>query len=144
MPPRTENPYAVLGVAPEADHAEIRRSYLALMRDQHPDRRAGDRKATAAAARINAAYAQLRDPARRAVVDRLRGSPEPVGATRLAADGAGRTRAPGGMAPGGVAPARPAYSPERADYGHRFQLASLKMGAVLLLLGFVLLLALGR
>lgn len=133
MPIRADDPYLVLGVAPEADATQIRRAYLALMRLHHPDRRGGDHDATAATSRINAAYAQLRDPARRAVLDRLR-APE-----KGRQAGGGTVRA----APS-VAAAPPAYSQERVDFGRNFQRASLRVGVGLLLVGLVLLLLLGR
>lgn len=142
MPPRSEDPYVVLGVAPDADAVRIRGAYLALMRAHHPDRRGGGTAATAAASRINAAYAELRDPARRAVLDRLRAS------RSGGASGGGSRLGPGSGSPspaGAATPhAAPAYSVERVDYGRRFQRASLRVGLALLAVGLVLLLALAR
>ena len=66
------NPYEVLGVAPSAPQERIRDAYRALAQRYHPDRSPG---AADQMAEINAAYRQLSDPARRAMVDaQLRGS----------------------------------------------------------------------
>lgn len=66
--------YEVLGVAPDADAASIRRAYLAAARAHHPDRHAGDPASAARAEsrmrEINEAWAVLGDPQRRAVHDR--------------------------------------------------------------------------
>lgn len=53
------DPYAVLGLAGDADLAEIRRRYLDLVREFPPDREP-ERFAT-----IRAAFDEVRDPARR-------------------------------------------------------------------------------
>lgn len=62
--------YEVLGISPAADVAEIRRAYLRLARDHHPDRHtespivervAAERRMQA----INAAWRELGDPGRR-------------------------------------------------------------------------------
>src|SRR5436309_8916197 len=53
------DPYETLGLAPDADEAEIRRRYLELVRQFPPDR------APARFADIRAAYDQVRDPVRR-------------------------------------------------------------------------------
>ena len=68
------DPYAVLGVPRDAGPEEVRRAYLALARRHHPDAHAeGGPAARAAAERrmqqINAAWAVLGDPARRAARD---------------------------------------------------------------------------
>jgi hypothetical protein len=54
--------YEVLGVAPGADAAEVRRAYLALARRHHPDLQGGDPAAMQA---VNEAWATLGDPTRR-------------------------------------------------------------------------------
>ena len=59
--------YEVLGVAPTAPIAEVRRAYVALARQHHPDRAGGDADSMRA---INDAWATLRDPDRRATYDR--------------------------------------------------------------------------
>jgi curved DNA-binding protein CbpA len=53
------DPYEVLGIAPHADEAEIRRRYLELVREFPPDR-APERFAA-----VRKAYEDVRDPARR-------------------------------------------------------------------------------
>jgi curved DNA-binding protein CbpA len=68
----TDDPdlYAVLGVESDASQAEIGHAYRRLIRAHHPDVQPNpDFAALAAAA---AAYAVLRDPARRAAYDRSR------------------------------------------------------------------------
>jgi len=72
------DPYLVLGVAPEATAAEVRAAYLELARSAHPDRHATDpaaqRSAEERMRRINAAWAVLGDPQRRAEHDRRTGT----------------------------------------------------------------------
>jgi len=71
MDDRTDH-YRTLGVAPQAEEAVIRAAYLALMRTYHPDGAAseGDRDAAESRTKeINAAYAILGDPKRRAAYD---------------------------------------------------------------------------
>jgi curved DNA-binding protein CbpA len=70
MPPDDHDPYAILGVAPDASQAQIGHAYRRLIRAHHPDARPEPDPATFAAA--VAAYAILRDPARRAAYDRSR------------------------------------------------------------------------
>jgi DnaJ domain len=77
------DPYAVLGVPRGATTDQVRRAYLALARRHHPDAHAeGGPAARAAAERrmqeVNAAWAVLGDPVRRAAYDeqeRGRGRP---------------------------------------------------------------------
>ncbi|QGG95502.1 J domain-containing protein [Actinomarinicola tropica] len=62
--------YEVLGVDPTASTDEIRRAYVRLARDHHPDRHADSPPAARAEAerrmrQINEAWRELRDPARR-------------------------------------------------------------------------------
>ena len=59
--------YDVLGVAPDADEAALRRAYVALARRHHPDVAGGD---TVRMRAVNAAWATLGDPVRRAAYDR--------------------------------------------------------------------------
>jgi hypothetical protein len=73
--PREQDHYAVLGLPRAATADEIKQRYRALMRKTHPDANAaagfGDTAAaTRAAARINAAYETLGDPAKRRAYDR--------------------------------------------------------------------------
>jgi hypothetical protein len=72
------DPYEVLGVPRGATADEVRRAYLALARRHHPDAHAeGGPGARAGAERrmqeVNAAWAVLGDPARRAAHDRDEG-----------------------------------------------------------------------
>lgn len=67
--------YEVLGVAPTAPAADIRRAYLRLAREHHPDRYAGRADPASAAAEermrsVNEAWAVLGDPQRRSAYDR--------------------------------------------------------------------------
>lgn len=59
--------YDVLGVAPDADDATVRRAFVTLARRHHPDLAGGDASQMRA---INDAWATLGDPARRARYDR--------------------------------------------------------------------------
>lgn len=67
----TTDCYAILGVAPTAEDVVIRAAYRALMRHYHPDSNR-DPEAQARAQAITAAYAVLRDPAKRAEYDAWR------------------------------------------------------------------------
>ena len=58
--------YEVLGVAPDAASSEVRRAYLRLAREHHPDRSGGDPDRMRA---VNAAWAVLGDPVRRRQYD---------------------------------------------------------------------------
>ncbi|MFZ6002349.1 MAG: J domain-containing protein [Actinomycetota bacterium] len=64
--------YEVLGVAPEADDATVRRAYVALARRHHPDVTGGDAARMRA---LNEAFAVLGDPVRRARYDRAMAKP---------------------------------------------------------------------
>jgi hypothetical protein len=67
--------YRLLGVRPTATRDEIRRAYRRLARQVHPDTNPeweDDREANERMAALNAAYAVLRDPARRTEYDRER------------------------------------------------------------------------
>jgi curved DNA-binding protein CbpA len=102
--PAKRSPYAVLGVDVDASPSAIKTAWRKLARENHPDLTGGDaaaaRRATRQMAEINAAYEELRDPARRrAAADRARGE----AARESAADG--RT-APGGTTADGTAPRR--------------------------------------
>jgi curved DNA-binding protein CbpA len=65
--PRTH--YAILNVAPDAEPVVIDAAYRALMKKYHPDQGAPGADAGPRAAEINAAFAVLRDPQRRAEYD---------------------------------------------------------------------------
>jgi len=66
--------YEVLGVPPEATEKELHLAYLRLARRHHPDVPGGDPERMRA---VNAAWAELGDPVRRAGYDALirRGAP---------------------------------------------------------------------
>jgi molecular chaperone DnaJ len=75
------DPYAVLGVAPDADAAEISRAYRRRLREVHPDTRdqaGGPDRAAAGVGppsdlqALQEAYLVLRDPVRRARYDAQR------------------------------------------------------------------------
>lgn len=68
------DPYAVLGLTPQATQGQIRRAYRALLRQNHPDTRpsSGPADNTASSSTLQqviAAYAILGDPARRTGYD---------------------------------------------------------------------------
>ncbi len=68
--------YEVLGVAPTASEAELRRAYLALVRVHHPDRHANATPAQREAAEhrmrdVNRAWHELGDPERRRRYDQV-------------------------------------------------------------------------
>lgn len=68
---RNFDPYLVLGVSPTATQAEITHAYRTRLREHHPDTRntPSSRSADQHLREVVAAYAQLRDPARRAEYD---------------------------------------------------------------------------
>jgi hypothetical protein len=71
--------YEVLGVTPTADEVTLRRAYVSLARQHHPDRAGGDAARMRA---LNEAWATLGDPVRRARYDRAiaLGDPGPAAA----------------------------------------------------------------
>src|SRR5215475_3490662 len=66
----SEDPYAVLGVKPEATQDEIRKAYRQLAKKLHPDLNPGDRQAEEKFKQISAAYDILGDDEKRARFDR--------------------------------------------------------------------------
>src|SRR3990170_3488271 len=73
--PAPKDYYAVLGVSPESDPADIKKAYRSLVQKFHPDRVRGNEESTNASERmieINEAFAILGDEKRRAELDRAR------------------------------------------------------------------------
>jgi molecular chaperone DnaJ len=64
--------YEVLGVSRDATDEEIKKAYLRLVLEHHPDRNPGDQAAEARIREINAAYEILGDPEARRSYERLR------------------------------------------------------------------------
>lgn len=76
----TADPYERLGVGRDASADEIKAAYRKLAMRYHPDRNPGDREAEEHFKAISEAYATLRDPDKRAWVDRggaAAGGPRP-------------------------------------------------------------------
>lgn len=69
------DPYATLGVAPDASSDEIKQAFRRLAREHHPDRNPGDPQAEKRFQEINAAYQLLGDPQRRAAFEQQRRTP---------------------------------------------------------------------
>jgi len=78
--------YAVLGVARQANEAEIKKAYRKLAMEHHPDRNNGDKAAEEKFKEITEAYEVLRDSDKRAAYDRYgiagvrgrQGGPDPM------------------------------------------------------------------
>ena len=102
MARQNPNPYLVLGVSPTATQAEITHAYRTRLRAHHPDTRHTPPSQTADddLRQVLAAYALLRDPARRAGYDRattLAAAPpphRPRGPTPVDRPCAGRVQIP--------------------------------------------------
>jgi molecular chaperone DnaJ len=67
--------YEVLGVARDADGAELKRAYRDLAMRYHPDKNPGSREAEERFKELSEAYAVLSDPEKRARYDRVGHSP---------------------------------------------------------------------
>ena len=74
--------YRVLGVSPDAHAEQIKSHYRHLQHWLHPDRR-GDDWESIFSTRINAAWSELRSPARRAAYDDMRAKAAPNGIVTL-------------------------------------------------------------
>lgn len=66
----SEDPYAVLGVKPEAMQDEIRKAYRQLAKKLHPDLNPGDKQAEEKFKQVSAAYDLLGDAEKRARFDK--------------------------------------------------------------------------
>jgi len=66
----SEDPYAVLGVKPDATQDDIRKAYRALAKKLHPDLNPGDRKAEERFKQVSAAYDVIGDAEKRGRYDR--------------------------------------------------------------------------
>jgi len=67
--------YEVLGVAPQAGEAELKKAFRALAMQYHPDKNQGNKDAEEKFKEINEAYAVLSDPDKRAHYDRFGTAP---------------------------------------------------------------------
>jgi DnaJ-class molecular chaperone len=91
------NPYDVLGVPRSASLADIKKKYRALAKENHPDRKPGDKAASDRFKEINAAYDVIGDETKRARFDK--GEIDADGRERVHAGfspGAGPGAGPGG------------------------------------------------
>src|SRR5829696_6957290 len=75
--------YSLLGLAPGATPADIKRAYRRLSRRYHPDINPGDKAAESLYRRISEAYETLVDPDRRRTYDMSGGEAASPGATRF-------------------------------------------------------------
>ncbi|MCL1902228.1 MAG: molecular chaperone DnaJ [Alphaproteobacteria bacterium] len=66
-----KNPYEVLGVARDANDADIKKAYHKLVMKHHPDKNPGDKSAEEKFKEINNAFDVLKDPQKRAAYDRF-------------------------------------------------------------------------
>lgn len=112
----SDDPYQVLGVDPHSDLAQIRRAYLAQLREHHPDLRPGDVAAEDRTRELNRAWEQVRR--------RGAGPPAPPASRE-------RIR-------------RPAYSGDQRSFRTAFTVATLRIALAMLALGLLLLITLAR
>lgn len=64
--------YSVLGVSPDADNAQLKKAYYAIMRDYHPDVSMDD-ESTEFCIFLNEIYETLTDPDKREIYDEIAG-----------------------------------------------------------------------
>ena len=121
---RITDPYAVLGVPHDADHATVRAAYVRIMRQYHPDLRPHDPAAAHVVREANAAWEVLRHPQRRAAYDR---------AQRRTDAGTG------GSAEAVATGRRSAYSSEKDAYRAAVTRATTRVGVAVFTFGLVLL-----
>lgn len=57
-----DNPYAVLGLSPNATDEEVKQAYRQLAKKYHPDRNPGDQEAARKMQEVNEAYDQIKNP----------------------------------------------------------------------------------
>ena len=57
-----QDPYKVLGVAPDASDEDIKKAYRRLARKYHPDLNPGDQEAARKMQEVNSAYEQIKNP----------------------------------------------------------------------------------
>lgn len=111
-----DDPYAVLGVEPSTDIAQIRKAYLAQLRRNHPDLRPGDTAAEQRTRELNRAWEQVRNRRPGAVVPSAR-TPDPRRAVR------------------------PAYSHDQHRFRLAFTAATLRVALAVVAIGLILLVA---
>jgi curved DNA-binding protein CbpA len=100
------DPYKVLQVDPEAEGEVIAAAYKRLARLHHPDV-SQDPEAVDKMVRINQAWEMLRDPARRAAVDRARTRAGATSARVVAAEGKAQAAASRQQTPAAAPDAQP-------------------------------------
>ena len=96
-----DDPYDVLGLRPDATEADVARAYRREVRRHHPDTAGGDDpdERRRQLARVQVAYAVLRDAVRRAEDDHEPPQPPPPGGTTVPVTVVRRGRAPVGISP---------------------------------------------
>ncbi len=57
-----DDPYKVLGLAPDASDEDVKRAYRRLAKKYHPDLNPGDQEAARKMQEVNAAYDQIKNP----------------------------------------------------------------------------------
>ncbi len=109
----TDDPYAILGVARNCDGDLLKSAYRRLVRENHPDMASDKVSATHRMTQINAAWALLGDPQKRADFDLRQRFEERQRRERFApraVPASSRTSAPGSSAPSRSSSSRAASS----------------------------------